>query len=119
MRKIPIDGPSGSGPSAGSMNNPTYSVTITNEEAQAARAQFDADKDAKRLYPKNSINPTSAASTGLEVLPSLLARKTSVSKTSVVNFSRPAVINPFDSVRPSVDTRPSVEYHEMNNQHRF
>jgi hypothetical protein len=47
MRKIPIDGTGGSGPGAGTIANPNYSVSITDEEAKASRAQFDAVKDAK------------------------------------------------------------------------
>jgi hypothetical protein len=80
MRKIPIDGVGGSGPGAGSIANPNYSVTITDEEAKASRAQFDADKDAKRLFPHNATTLAPerlgmGVSSGLELLPSLMGQK--------------------------------------------
>jgi hypothetical protein len=72
MRKIPIDGTGGSGPGAGSIANPSYSVSITDEEAKASRVPFDADEDAKRLFPKNATTLTPggigmAVSSGLEL----------------------------------------------------
>ena len=62
------------------MANPNYSVTITDEEAKASKAQFDADKDAKQLFVKNTTVPAPgeigmAVSSGLELLPSLVSRK--------------------------------------------
>ena len=38
MRKTPIDGTGGSAPGAGSIANPNYSVSITDEEAKAPLA---------------------------------------------------------------------------------
>jgi hypothetical protein len=83
MRKVPIDGIGGSGPGAGSIANPNYSVSITDEEAKAERTQFDVQKDAKRLFPKNTTKAAPggmemAVSSGLELLPSLMGRKGSV-----------------------------------------
>ncbi|KAK4946804.1 hypothetical protein LTR10_014306 [Elasticomyces elasticus] len=79
MRKIPIDGPGGSAPGAGSIQSPTYSVAVTDEMAKAAKAKFDQEVDAKRLFPKNQptyepgvIVGGSTGTTSLEVLPSLL-----------------------------------------------
>ena len=79
MRKIPIDGTRGSAPGAGSIANPNYSVSIT--EAKASLAQFEAEKDAKQLFP-TTLAPESvgtAVSSGLELLPSLTLRSGSVS----------------------------------------
>ena len=83
MRKIPIDGTGGCGPGAGSIANPNYSVTITRDEAEVSKAHFNAEKDAKRLIPKNAtvLAPESigmAVSSGLDLLPSLVNRKGSV-----------------------------------------
>ena len=83
MRKIPIEGTSGGGPGSGSIANPNYSVTISRDEAEASKAKFDVEKDAKRLIPKNATTPTPenigmAVSSGLELLPSLVTRKGSV-----------------------------------------
>lgn len=84
VRKVPIDGPGGSGPGGGSIASPTYTVAITDEVAQAARAKFDEERDQKRMYPKNAPEseigvavggPT--GSTGLEILPSLMRNRNS------------------------------------------
>lgn len=80
MRKIPIDSVGGSGPDAGSIASPNYSVAMTDEEARASRAQFDADKDAKRLFPRNATTLAPerleiGVSSRLELLPSLMGRK--------------------------------------------
>ncbi|KAH0836088.1 hypothetical protein AYO21_02728 [Fonsecaea monophora] len=52
VRKVPIDGPGGGGPSAGSMESPNYTVAITSDVAKAAKAHFDEEKDKKRMIPK-------------------------------------------------------------------
>jgi small-conductance mechanosensitive channel len=82
MRKVPIAGPGGDGPVAGTLQNPNYAVSIPDEVAHAARAQFDADKDAKRLFPKNGNSVREAVSSGLDLLPSLIARKAPAAGTN-------------------------------------
>lgn len=51
MRKVPIYGPSGSGPSLGEMGNPTYSVSIADEIATRKREAAAQATDAKRMVP--------------------------------------------------------------------
>lgn len=81
MRKIPISGPGGSGPGAGSIESPAYTVAVTDEMAKAAKAKFDQETDAKRLIPKNQhgsdLNAVAeiSRSTSLDVLPSLLRNR--------------------------------------------
>jgi small-conductance mechanosensitive channel len=83
VRKVPIDGPGGTGPGSGSMASPNYTVAITDDIAQAAKAKFDAEKDAKRLVPKNAPSAGDIGvavggplgSSGLQVLPSIVSRR--------------------------------------------
>jgi len=72
MRKVPIDGPAGSGPERGSINAPNYSVTISDAEAKATRAAFDEAKSSKKFVPTEAVVPEASVpgSTGLEILPS-------------------------------------------------
>jgi small-conductance mechanosensitive channel len=86
MRKVPIAGPGGDGPVAGTLQNPNYAVSVPDEVAHAAREKFDAEKDAKRLFPKNGgmFDAERAMSSGLDLLPSLMKRKASA-----------VVVNPF------------------------
>ncbi|EXJ79106.1 hypothetical protein A1O3_08607 [Capronia epimyces CBS 606.96] len=94
VRNVPIYPPGGGNPAAGSIESPTYTVAITDDVARAAKATFDANQDAMRLYPKSQqqeqqqtvsehvslpVNPTAGpVSTGLEILPSLLRRHASI-----------------------------------------
>ena len=53
-RRIPIDPPSGGGPSFGDPANPTYSVSITDTDATGFRDEREAKDAGKRLFPKGS-----------------------------------------------------------------
>ncbi len=62
LRKIPINGPGGGGPALGSVDQPTYSVTVSDAQAAANREAATKAKDAKRLFPaeKPDLPPKSA-----------------------------------------------------------
>lgn len=81
IRKVPIDGPAGTGPSSGSINNPNYSVSITDEYAKASRARYDADKKGKKLAAQEPNH--GAVSTSLEILKSLTTRRPSLAVDTV------------------------------------
>lgn len=51
LRKIPIYAPGGGDSVLGSSDKPTYSVTVSDEQAAAAREAFAAKKEGKRLVP--------------------------------------------------------------------
>ncbi len=51
LRKIPINGPGGGGPALGSVDQPTYSVTVSDAQAAANREAAAKTRDAKRLFP--------------------------------------------------------------------
>lgn len=51
LRKIPIYAPGGGDSVLGSSDKPTYSVTVSDTEAAAAREAFAKTKDGKRLVP--------------------------------------------------------------------
>lgn len=87
VRKVPIDPPGGSSPARGSIEAPTYTVTISDDVAKSAMAQHNEEADAKRMNPKNAATAGRSAadpialsgrlgSTSLEILPSLLRRTT-------------------------------------------
>ena len=65
LRKVPIYAPGGGNSTLGSADQPTYSVAVNNEQAEAARVAFAAAKDAKRLKPSNpSVQPTTELDVG-------------------------------------------------------
>ena len=51
LRKIPLNAPGGGGPALGSVDQPTYSVTVSDAQAAANREAAAKAKDAKRLFP--------------------------------------------------------------------
>lgn len=53
LRKIPIYGPGAGDAALGSSSNPSYSVAIPDEQAQANAKEFADNKDKKRMIPKN------------------------------------------------------------------
>ena len=51
LRKIPINGPGGGGPALGSVDQPTYSVNVSDAQAATNREAAAKARDAKRLFP--------------------------------------------------------------------
>lgn len=107
MRKVPIDGSGGSGPSAGSINNPTYSVPITDELAKEARTKFDAEKDAKKMVNQPDLAPDTGVSSSLDILRTLRRKNVELPAQS-----QPA--NPFAGQVGSFDTSRSGYSPSMN-----
>lgn len=57
LRKIPINAPGGGGPALGSVDQPTYSVTVSDSQAAANREAAAKTRDAKRLFPAEKPAP--------------------------------------------------------------
>jgi small-conductance mechanosensitive channel len=53
LRKIPIYGPGAGDAVLGDVGKPTYSVTVSDEQAAVAKKEFADNKDKKRMIPKN------------------------------------------------------------------
>ncbi|RMZ89053.1 hypothetical protein DV736_g3728, partial [Chaetothyriales sp. CBS 134916] len=66
LRKIPLYGPGAGGAPAGDKANPSYSVAITDTQAQANAKQFDHEKAKKRMdYQPTQDSSSTAASTSV------------------------------------------------------
>ena len=69
LRKIPIYAPGAGDAILGDVSKPTYSVTISDEQAAANKKEFADDKDKKRMIPKGveaaSDVPSKAAEDGV------------------------------------------------------
>jgi small-conductance mechanosensitive channel len=103
MRKVPIDGPAGSGPGAGSINNPNYSVTITDDLAKETRAKFDADKAAKKMpAPSEDLPNNTGVSSSLEILKSLRQRNVAVAEP----LGQPRSAASLETARSSITHAP-------------
>ena len=53
LRKIPINAPGGGDVALGDYSKPTYSVSVTNEEAQAARSKYLDEKEESKYRSVN------------------------------------------------------------------
>ena len=71
LRKVPIYAPGGGGAALGSVDAPTYSVSVSDREAAANRAAFDKAKLEKRMVPlvKPPSDTSSNASTSVDPEP--------------------------------------------------
>ena len=54
LRRVPIYAPGAGDAVLGDVGKPTYSVTVSDAQAEAGRAAFAAKKEAKRLFPRPS-----------------------------------------------------------------
>ncbi|KAI1201543.1 serine/threonine protein kinase [Nemania serpens] len=75
LKKVPINAPGGGGEALGGPTNPSYSVSVSDMEAAAARDKAEKDKDAARLAPKSLPNAVDEATAvqGLTTLDPLSA----------------------------------------------
>ena len=65
LRKVPINAPGGGGAALGSVDQPSYTVAVSDAQAAANRDAFDKAKDAKRLFPtKKPDLPTTSTAMG-------------------------------------------------------
>ncbi len=55
IRKVPIYAPGGGDPALGNVNNPSYSVAVSDAEAAKSRDDFAARKEADRLVPTRKV----------------------------------------------------------------
>ncbi|KAH7156104.1 Mechanosensitive ion channel-domain-containing protein [Dactylonectria macrodidyma] len=58
LKKVPINAPGGGGEPLGGPTNPTYSVAVSDEFASKSRGDAEKDKDAARLVPTRSKEPS-------------------------------------------------------------
>ena len=80
MRKVPVESTGGSGPSLGTASNPNSSVNnITEQDVEASKAKFDADKDSKQLHPK--MSSTESTDSSYELRPGAVARAAGTENT--------------------------------------
>lgn len=75
IRKVNIDGPGGKSPSNGSADAPTYSVTVSAEEARAANEAWYEKKNAGQTTKVKVSEEPSIVSSGLEILPNLFLKQ--------------------------------------------
>jgi hypothetical protein len=66
VRKVPIYGPGGGGAALGSMDAPSYSVSVSPDDAAKYRSDFSDQKDAKRLMPTKKTETDTQSMAGTD-----------------------------------------------------
>ncbi|KAK2877795.1 hypothetical protein FQN49_001193 [Arthroderma sp. PD_2] len=61
IKKIPIYGPGGGDAALGDIAKPSYSVSISHEQAQQSKDEYAADKEAKRMIPTDEMDEALSA----------------------------------------------------------
>ncbi|KIV99782.1 uncharacterized protein PV09_08588 [Verruconis gallopava] len=116
VRKVPIYGPGGGGAVLGSIDQPSYSVAVTPEQAAQFRDDFAAAKDAKRLHPtkKPDVETQSIAGTeysGLTAHPEMRAVQSLNTRNPALDRARDDALATRQTVGETVlaDERRSVD----------
>ncbi|EXJ90349.1 hypothetical protein A1O1_03448 [Capronia coronata CBS 617.96] len=124
MRKIPIFGPGGGGAAAGDPANPTYSVAISDEEANRNKAAFEEDKDKNRLVPLMPNHKKDAESSNTQSGPSQdlgTSSGTEVKEAAAVDhlIKRSVAVDPEDTLdhdrELSIDRQRSNDIDQVRN----
>ncbi|EAS29114.2 serine/threonine protein kinase [Coccidioides immitis RS] len=122
LRKIPIYGPGGGDAALGDASKPSYSVSISHEQAQANKEQFSADKESKRMVPTSEMQKLSerspaddrAQATGNDALgsPSGLSYRSPPAGSSEATFADALNQRPVALDRTRTDELPTIRVSE-------
>jgi hypothetical protein len=117
MRKVPLYGPGGGDAALGDLGKPSYSVAISEEQAQHNREEFTTNKEKKRLVPskkppppsKDVEEPSFAKSTGTDYLgksayPFSSGNTYSLTRPSTAAASETTVVETLNARAPAIDS---------------
>ena len=109
LRKIPINGPGGGGAALGSVDQPSYTVAVSDATAAANRDAYAKSKDEKRLVPaKKPDVPTKSATKGASSGIDNLDPRDSATPPPLRYRQAPAsestALNSLNSRHPAADT---------------
>lgn len=111
LRKIPIYAPGGGDAVLGSSDKPTYSVSVSDEQAIAARDAYAATKESKRMVPlkKPPTNPLEGSSTAVETHPDPKDPATPPPlRYRLPSVTENAALNDLNARHPAADTAPDM-----------
>jgi small-conductance mechanosensitive channel len=122
LRKVPIYGPGAGGAAAGEPANPTYSVAITHEEAEANKKEFAENKEKKHMLPvgvapvksTTHLSPTIAKSSALDL--SMTLEQSSSTPTAAKDSTVLRSLDPMRAALTDVRDGPSDELARLDAQ---
>ncbi|KAL8852952.1 MAG: hypothetical protein Q9221_002202 [Calogaya cf. arnoldii] len=115
LRKIPIYAPGGGDAVLGSQDKPTYAVTVSDEQAAAARQEYDKTKEEKRLVPSKKPDPPAdtAVSSATEINPADPAAPPPL-RYRLPPLAETTALSDLNSRHPAVDTARDVSDLDVN-----
>ncbi|KAL8956155.1 MAG: hypothetical protein Q9183_006395, partial [Haloplaca sp. 2 TL-2023] len=110
LRKIPIYAPGGGDSVLGSSDKPTYSVTVSDAQAAAARDEFDKKKEGKRMVPTKKPSPPedTAVSSATDVPTSAQSAIPEPLRYRLPPLTESAALTDLNSRDPAADTARDV-----------
>lgn len=115
LRKVPIYAPGGGGAALGSIDQPTYSVSVTDAEAAAKCEAFTKTKEEKRLVPTKKAGDAQAPNLVTSGSPDVNTSSAStlrnrggsvtspVNPTSIAPMQETAAMNSLNARHPASD----------------
>jgi hypothetical protein len=109
LRKIPINAPGGGGAVLGSVDQPSYTVAVSDAHAAENRDAFAEAKDAKRLVPAqkpdaSTKNATRGVASGIEANKPLDSVTSPPLRYRQAPASESLALNSLNSRHPAADT---------------
>lgn len=110
LRKIPIYAPGGGDAALGSSDKPTYSVTVSDEQAAAARDAYAKTKEEKRLVPSKKPEPApdTAVSSATDIPNPADPATPPPLRYRLPPLSETGALNDLNSRHPAADTARDV-----------
>ncbi|KAI9833149.1 MAG: hypothetical protein M1819_003771 [Sarea resinae] len=106
LRRIPVFGPSGGGAALGDPANPSYSVTVSDAEAAAKRAEYAETQDAARLHapsaPKGKVSDAMSGSQS-DGLSKIKSAGSGDPRITIDGPSEHAIVNSLNARTPLID----------------
>lgn len=109
LRKVPINAPGGGSAALGSADQPTYSVSVSDQDAAARREEYKKAQDTKRLFPVSKSNltadkPSRGISTGADSFNPHDSATPPPLRYRQVPPSESTALNTLNSRHPAADT---------------
>ncbi|KAL8673734.1 MAG: hypothetical protein Q9168_001841 [Polycauliona sp. 1 TL-2023] len=115
LRKIPIYAPGGGDATLGSSDKPTYAVTVSDEQAAAAREAHSKTKEGKRMVPSKKPDPPpdTAVTSATEISPSDSAAPPPL-RYRLPPLAETTALSDLNSRHPAADTARDVSDLDVN-----
>ncbi|KAK2785321.1 hypothetical protein FQN52_008517 [Onygenales sp. PD_12] len=107
IRKVPIYGPGGGDAALGDITRPSYSVSISPEQAQTGKDDYASGKEGKRMVPTDQMDMYIQELNSVTIPPKQGGKSSAVDGKSTDNTNTP-IYRGLSSQQPQTE-KPSIE----------